>query len=103
MRGGEVAVVLAGGVYGLGALVAMPANKNLPVKKIAAASTVFYAIYLCAGILFSHLRDGNHDNLFVYLAWCSTLLVFNKLVNIPSVGRFLRRFTYLLRHVAPSN
>ena len=95
VSGGEVAVVLAGGVYGLGALVTLLSSRKLPVEKVAAVSTAFYAAYLCSGILVSLLCGGNHDNLFVYLVWCFTLLVFNKLVNIPSVGRFLAKFILL--------
>jgi PAS domain-containing protein len=92
ITGGEVAVVLAGGVYGLLALVAILVIRKLPIEKVAAISTKFYTAYLCAGILVSLLRGGNHENLSVYLEWCFTLLVFNELVNVQSVGRFLAKF-----------
>ena len=92
VRGGEAAVVVAGGFYGLGALVALLANRRLPVEKVAAVSTAFYTAYLCSGILVSLLCSGNHRDVFVYLVWCFTLLVFNKLVNAPSAGRFLGKF-----------
>jgi len=92
VSGGEAAVILAGGVYTLGVLIVLLANRKLPVEKIAAVSTAFYTAYLCSGILVSILPGGNHEDLLVYLLWCFTLLVFNKLVNVPSVGRFLAKF-----------
>jgi len=91
VSGGESAVVVAGGIYGLGTLIALLCYKKLPSEKVAALSTAFFTVYLCAGILVSLLGAGNHGNLFVYLIWCPALLVFNKLVNMPSVGRFLAK------------
>jgi diguanylate cyclase (GGDEF)-like protein/PAS domain S-box-containing protein len=92
VRGAEAVVVIAGGIYGLATLVALLASRRLPVEKVAAVSTAFFTAYLCFGILISLLCRGNHTDLFVYLFWCFTLLVFNKLVNVPTVGRFLAKF-----------
>lgn len=95
VSGGEAAIVITGGVFGLVSLVELLAHRQLSVQKFASVTTVFYTLYLCSGIVCSLLRDGNHENLYVYLVWCFTLVVFNKLVNVPSVGRFLAKLILL--------
>ncbi|MGA2852054.1 MAG: EAL domain-containing protein [Terracidiphilus sp.] len=92
VSGPETVLVVAGGIYGVATMAGLLAWRRLSVQKMAAVSVTFYTAYLCAGILVAVLGSGNHENLFVYLAWFFTLLVFNKLVNVPSVGRFLSRF-----------
>jgi diguanylate cyclase (GGDEF)-like protein/PAS domain S-box-containing protein len=91
VNGAEIVLVVVGGVYGLGSLVTLLTWKRLPVQKLAAASVTFYTAYLSTGILVSLLCRGNHQNLFVYLVWFFTLLVFNKLVNVPAAGRLFSR------------
>jgi diguanylate cyclase (GGDEF)-like protein/PAS domain S-box-containing protein len=92
VTGAERVLVLAGGVYALVTLVALLACRRIAVQKVAAASTIFYTLYLGGGILIALLNNENHQDLFVYCFWFFTLLVFNKLVNLPRVGRFLARF-----------
>jgi diguanylate cyclase (GGDEF)-like protein/PAS domain S-box-containing protein len=92
VSGSEAVLIVAGGVYGLGAIVALVIWRQLAVQKMAAAYVTFYAAYLSAGILISLLGRGNHESIFVYLVWFFALLVFNKLVNAPAAGRLLARF-----------
>jgi diguanylate cyclase (GGDEF)-like protein/PAS domain S-box-containing protein len=92
VKGAESVLVLAGGAFALVTLVTLLVHRRFPVQKVAALSTAFYTIYLCGGILISLSNTGNHLDLFVYLFWFFTLLVFNKFVNVPRVGRFLAKF-----------
>ena len=92
VTGGEAGLIFVGGVYGLGAIIALLSMRQVPVQKVAAAYVTFYAAYLSAGILITLLGRGNHESLFVYLVWFFALLVFNKLVNAPTVGRLMARF-----------
>ena len=92
VRGGESAVVVAGGLYGFVSMIFLLARRTVPLQTMATLSTSFYAIYLCAGILVTLLGGSNQNNLFIYLIWAFTLLVFNKLVNDPAVGRLLAKF-----------
>jgi diguanylate cyclase (GGDEF)-like protein/PAS domain S-box-containing protein len=89
--GAEKVLVLAGGAFNLLILVALLAWRRIPVRKVAALSTAFYTLYLGGGILIALLNKGDLGHLFIYSFWCYTLLVFNKLVNVPHVGRFLAR------------
>jgi diguanylate cyclase (GGDEF)-like protein/PAS domain S-box-containing protein len=90
--GFEEAVVLFGALFNLGLLVTLLLSRKAPVQMLAAASTVFYTLYLCAGTMGSVSGKGGNENLFVFLMWFFPLLVFNKLVNSPFVGRFLAKF-----------
>lgn len=92
VSGSEAVLIIVGGVYGLGAIVALVIWRQVAVQKVAAAYVTFYAAYLSAGILISLLGHGNHESIFVYLVWFFALLVFNKLVNAPAAGRLLARF-----------
>ena len=62
------------------------------MQTLAAVSTTYYGLYLCAGMIAALGGSGNHRNLFTYMVWFFPLMVFNKLVNSPSVGRLLARF-----------
>jgi diguanylate cyclase (GGDEF)-like protein/PAS domain S-box-containing protein len=92
VSGGETLIVVAGGLFGIGLLATLIGHRRVAVQNVATVSTVFFTIYLCAGILVTLLCPGNHEDLFVYLVWCFPLLVFNKLVNNPTIGRLLAKF-----------
>lgn len=89
--GEERVLVLTGGIYNLIILVVLFAWRRFPIQKIAALSTAFYTVYLGSGILIALLNKRDPGHLFIYSFWCFTLLVFNKLVNVPRVGRLLAR------------
>jgi diguanylate cyclase (GGDEF)-like protein len=89
VSGGEIAVVISGGLFGFGFLATPFIYRKARVQTMAVISTTFYTIYLCAGILVSLLGRGNHQNLFIYLFWFFALLMLNKMINAPAAGRFL--------------
>jgi PAS domain S-box-containing protein len=62
------------------------------LQALAAVSTTYYALYLCAGMIVVLGGWGSQIHLFIYMVWFFPLLVFNNLVNSPSVCRFLARF-----------
>ena len=92
LNGFEAALVRSGALYNLGLLVALLFYRKASVQMLAAASTLFYTFYLCAGTIGSVSGKGENQSLFVFLLWFFPLLVFNKLVNSPAVGRVLARF-----------
>jgi diguanylate cyclase (GGDEF)-like protein/PAS domain S-box-containing protein len=87
----ERMLVLSGGLFASGVLVAPLIHRRVKVQTLSTASTIFYAVYLCAGIFISLLGTGDHQSLFVYLIWLFPLLVFNRLVNSYVVERFLAK------------
>jgi len=91
VTGAEMVLVLAGVVYNLVLLIVLLAYRRYPVQKVAALSTIFFTIYLSGGILIALLNNKNDKDLFIYSFWSFALLVFNKMVNAPRVGRFLAR------------
>ena len=93
--GEEMVLVLSGGVVSVCVLVASLAFPRLPAQPVAAAATVFYTVYLCAGIFISVLDTADHQSLFIYLVWFFPLLVFNRLVNSLTVGRGLAKIILL--------
>lgn len=72
-------------------------QRNVGTPRLATVSTVYYTVYLCAGCVFALLSHKDHSPVFVYLVWFFPLMVFNKLVNAPAVGRIL---VWLIR-IAP--
>lgn len=76
---------------------ALAADRRTPRRpaNVATISTIYFALYLCAGSVIAITRSSQHFNLFIFLIWFFPLLVFNKLVNAPVVGRFLAKFLLL--------
>jgi diguanylate cyclase (GGDEF)-like protein/PAS domain S-box-containing protein len=91
LKGAEALLVVFGGLFALGVLVARFRYRKIAVQTLATASTIFYTIRICVGILISLLGKADHRSLFIYLNWLFPLLVLNKLVNAPAVGRLLAR------------
>jgi diguanylate cyclase (GGDEF)-like protein/PAS domain S-box-containing protein len=92
VTGAETVVVLSSGLFGSGLLVTLFVFRRVKMQTLATASTTYYGLYLCAGMIVALGGLGNHSNLFTYMVWFFPLMVFNNLVNSPSVGRFLARF-----------
>ena len=91
-------VVLSSGLFGSGLLFTLFVFRKVKIQTLAIVSTTYYALYLSAGMIVALGGGGNHRNAFTYMIWFFPLMVFNNLVNSPSVGRFLARFLV----VAPS-
>jgi len=91
VTGIEIAIVLSGGLFGSGLVFSFFVFRNIKIQTLATVSTIYYALYLCAGMIVA-LAGAEHHNLLIYMVWFFPLLVFNKLVNSPPVSRFLARF-----------
>jgi PAS domain-containing protein len=83
----EMVIVLSGGVFAISVLTASLIFPRVPAQPIATAATAFYTIYLCSGIFISLFCHVDHQILFVYLIWFFPLLLFNRLVNSPAMGK----------------
>lgn len=85
----ETALIIWCALFTSSVLLTLLYWRRIALQFLAAASTVYYVIYLCAGATFSLFGTNEHSHVIVYLVWFFPLLVFNILVNAPGVGRFL--------------
>jgi len=92
ISGEQSVLILLGGVFSLGVLLSQFLHRWISAQAVATASTIFYTSYLCAGLCFGIYTEADHHSLYVYMIWFFPLLVFNRLVNSPTVGRVLARF-----------
>jgi signal transduction histidine kinase len=58
------------------------------LQTVATGATTYFAVYLCSCSAIV-VHRAQYGNLFIYLVWFFPLVVFNKLVNSPAVGRLL--------------
>jgi diguanylate cyclase (GGDEF)-like protein/PAS domain S-box-containing protein len=91
VAGIEIALVLSCVLFTAGVLVTLLCFPRVALQTVATVSTIYFAINLTSGVMIAVFGRGEHLNLFVYLVWFFPLLVFNKLVNQPAMGRFLAR------------
>jgi signal transduction histidine kinase len=92
VAGLEIVTDLSGLVFSAGVVVVLLAYPRVTTQTVATLSTAYFAFHLCAcSILAASSLSRHHTNFFVYLEWFFPLLVFNKLVNQPAVGRLLAR------------
>ncbi len=91
VAGPEVVLVLSCLLFTSGTLVILVKCGNVPLQTIATASTAYFAVYLCACSITALSSVGKPLNLFIYLVWFFPLLVFNKIVNAPDIGRQLSK------------
>jgi diguanylate cyclase (GGDEF)-like protein/PAS domain S-box-containing protein len=89
--GAETALVIGSCLLSAGALLTLLLFRRVGIQTIATVTTIFLTVNIVAGMLIAVTGPKNHINLFIYLFWLFPLLVFNKLVNQPSVGRWLAR------------
>jgi diguanylate cyclase (GGDEF)-like protein/PAS domain S-box-containing protein len=73
-------------LFSAGTLLALLLFPNGPARAIAAVSTVYFGLYLCAGAFIAIEGNGQQLDFFVYLIWFFPLLAFNRLVNAPAIG-----------------
>lgn len=89
--GFEIVLVLSCMVFAFGKLLTLLVFRAVPLQAVATASTIYFALYLCAGPIIALNGAGPHMSLFIYLLWFFPLLVYNKLVNAPAMGRVLAK------------
>ena len=89
VRGVESLLVISCALFAAGTLFTLLVCRNVALQTVATTSTIYFAFYLCACSINSVEGIGAHLNLLIYLVWFFPLLVFNKLVNAPAVGRLL--------------
>src|ERR1700678_1260180 len=89
--GKELILVVCSLIFSSAALITLCCFPPVALQTVATLSTSCFAVNLCVGVLISVCGSGEHLNLFVYLIWFFPLLVFNNLVNQPSVGRLLAK------------
>ena len=90
VTGVEIALVVCSLSFSAGALVTLLFRK-VPLQTVATVATSLFAANLCTGMLIAVYGGGDVLNLFVYLVWFFPLLVFNKLVTQPAIGRMLAK------------
>jgi signal transduction histidine kinase len=91
----EGALILSCLFFSAGTLISLLFFRQVALQTVATTSTVYFAGYLCACSLIAICGAGHHLNLFSYLLWFFPLLVFNKLVNEPRVGKLLAKMLIL--------
>lgn len=91
ISGAEEILVLSGGVFVCGLIAVLLSSSKVRQQTVATAATIYYIVYLSAGMVISLYGHGAHFSLLVYQIWFFPLLTFNKLVNSPAVGRFLAK------------
>jgi diguanylate cyclase (GGDEF)-like protein/PAS domain S-box-containing protein len=91
IAGAQTVLIPACGVFNLLLLLTLLFYRKIAVQTAASASTVFYILYLTAGLVISIVGEADHHSFFVYLVWFFPLMVFNKLVNSPAVGRIFEK------------
>jgi hypothetical protein len=89
VAGPELVLVIMSSLLSAGALFVLLFLPKVPLQAVATLTTIFLAANMSAGMLIAVCGNGKHINLFVFLFWLFPLLVFNKLVNEPAVGRLL--------------
>jgi diguanylate cyclase (GGDEF)-like protein len=91
VAGMEIALVVSCVLFTSGVLVTLLCFPKVALQTVATVSTIYFALDLTSGLMIAICGYGEHLNLFIYLVWFFPLLVFNKLVNQPAVGRLLAR------------
>ena len=89
VAGVELVLIVSCLLFGVGIGVTLLVFPRVPLQKVATTATIFFTFYLCACSLSAVLGTAQHLNLFIYLVWLFPLVVFNRLVNAPAVGRIL--------------
>jgi len=93
--GVEAALIVSGFLFSTSILFTLSFFRSVPIQSLAAASTVYYMLYLCAGISVAATSAGSGLSVFIYLAWFPPLLVLTKMINSLATGRVLGRMILL--------
>ena len=91
----ESALISSCVVICTGAIALILCRSRVSFQTLAVSSTIYFAIYLSAGCIISVFRkDQGPAHFFVYFLWFFPLVVFNKMLNTPSVARALSRILF---------
>jgi diguanylate cyclase (GGDEF)-like protein/PAS domain S-box-containing protein len=93
--GFEAVLIVSGFLFSASVLLTLSFFRSVPIQSLATASTVYYMLYLCAGICVAATSAGSRLNVFIYLAWFPPLLVLTKMINSVAIGRVLGRIILL--------
>jgi signal transduction histidine kinase/DNA-binding response OmpR family regulator len=69
--------------------------RKVDLQTLATVVTLYFGAHLCACSILALSKEGHPLNLFIYLIWFFPLLVFNKMVNSPAIGRIIARIIFL--------
>ncbi len=94
LAGFEAALIFPSLLISCGTL-ALLFFRKVDLQTIATVVTLYFGVHLCACSIFALSKAGNPHNLFIYLVWFFPLLVFNKMVNSPAIGRVIARILFL--------
>jgi signal transduction histidine kinase len=89
--GMEAVLIVSCLLFSSGTLITLLVCGDAKLQTVATLSTLYFALYLCTCASIAVHGASHHLNLFIYLVWFFPLLVFNKLVNAPGVGRLLAK------------
>ncbi len=87
--GAEAALIVSGFLFSTSVILVLSFARSVPVQSLATACTVYYMLYLCAGMTAAAFSSGNRLTVFIYLAWFPPLLVLTKMINSVAIGRIL--------------
>jgi signal transduction histidine kinase/DNA-binding response OmpR family regulator len=68
--------------------------RKVELQTLATVATLYFGAHLCACVILALSKEGHPMNLFVCLVWFFPLLVFNKMVNSPAIGRLIARILF---------
>jgi len=85
----EAALIVSGFLFSIGILLTLSFLRNVPIQSLATACTVYYMLYLCAGVGLAAFRAGSGFDLFIYVVWFFPLLVLTKMINSVAIERVL--------------
>ena len=91
VAGLEIVLVLSCVVFSTVMLLVLLFCREMPVQAVATVATSYFTLYVIAGSVMAVSGADEHLHLFVYLVWFFPVLVFNKLVNGPTTGRWIAK------------
>ena len=92
----ERPLVLSCLIYSILSLAYLLYRPGVPVQTIATISTIYFGVYLTAGVFISVFGRGEHLSVFVYLIWFYPLLAYHRVVTEPVAGAMIARVLQVL-------
>jgi diguanylate cyclase (GGDEF)-like protein/PAS domain S-box-containing protein len=92
VQGNEFLLICSSLTFSSGALITIFFFRRVALQTVATIATIYFSLNLCTGMVISTYGPGDPLNFFIYLVWFFPLVIVNRLVNQPHIGRFLTRF-----------